>query len=265
MNKTKSSKKRYTRKQTKKVSKSIKAAIKQVVNRNVETKIINCPDAAGSGSVNTVFRPITANSGANYLVIDVFKQPQGTNDSSVIGSGNRVGDKVKGVGFMMDYFFTNNTSFTLAGNAYVIPYVKIRVVVFRQAFGTPLLPAPLLLDSNYLQLGGPTQRPINWDEGYIKDVLYDRVHICRTQANGMPLATGSLLNSPFSGLYRLKKYIKFPHNIKYCDNNSTTPNSTTNPINIVMFAECEEGFPFIPSTVNLTNVTGYTKAWFKDA
>jgi len=246
-----------------KPSKALTRAVKQVVNRAVETKIINVPDALVA-TTNTVHRAITANSGLNYLVQDVFKQPQGVTDSSVIGSGNRVGDKIKGIGFLMDYFFTLQTAFNLGANSYIIPYVKVRVIVWKQAFGSPLLPAPLLLDSNYLALSGPTLRPISWDEGYVKDVLYDKVHMVRTQAEASTGA-GNLQNAPFNGCYRMKKFIKFPHNVKYCDNNSTSPNSTTNPIYVAITAECEEGTAFIPTGQNILFVTGYTKAWFKDA
>lgn len=247
-----------------KPSKALTRAVKQVVNRNVETKIINVPDSIAL-TTNSVHRGITANSGLNYLCSDVFRVTQGVTDSSIIGSRNRIGDKIKGVGFLMNYFFTLNTQFTLGPSSYIIPFVRVRVIVWKQAFGSPLLPAPLLLDSNYLQLSGPTMRPINWDEGYVKQVLYDEVHTIRTQAENGSNASGSLLNAPFNGAYNLKKYIKFPHNIKYCDNSSTTPDSTREPIYIAMTAECDEGTAFVPSAVNLCYVTGYTKAWFKDA
>jgi len=200
----------------------------------------------------------------NYLTQDVFKVAQGTADSSAIGSLNRIGDKVKGVGFLMDYFFSLQTSFPLGANAYIIPFVKVRVLVWRQAFGSPLLPAPLLLDSNYLALSGPTLKPIAWDEGYVKDVLYDKVHVVRSQCDASTGA-GNLQNAPFNGCYRFRKYMKFPHNIKYCDLNSTSPNSTTMPIYCAITAECDEGTAFIPTGQTILYVTGYTKAWFKDA
>ena len=247
-----------------KPSKALTRAVKQVVQKNVETKVINVPDSVAL-TTNTVHRPVTANAGLVYLTSDIFRVTQGVQDGNAIGSANRIGDRVKGVGFLMDYFFTLNTSFNLAGNAYIIPYVKVRVIVWRQAFGSPLLPAPLLLDSNYLALSGPTLRPINWDEGYIKDVLYDKIHMVRTQAQTSTLGTGTLINAPFNSAYHFKKYIKFPHVIKYCDNNSTSPNSTQVPIYMAITAECDEGTAFVPSSANLLYVTGYTKAWFKDA
>lgn len=258
--------KRNTRssRKTSKISKPLRNAIVKIFDKKTETKVINVPDAI-STSTNTVHRAITANSGLNYLAQDVFRIPQGVNDSSAIGSANRIGDRVKGVGFLLDYYFNLNSFFTLAGLNYIIPYVNVRVIVWRQAFGSPLLPAPLLLDSNYLALSGPTLKPISWDEGYVKDVLMDRVYTIRTQCSPGTNASGTQTNAPFNGMVRIKKYFKFPQTIKYCDLNSTSPNSTTMPIYVAITAECDEGSPFIPTGTNLVYITGYTKAWFKDA
>jgi len=245
-------------------SKAIVKAVKTVVARNVETKTINVPSTAG-GNVNTVAISYTQLAGVQYLAEDVFRQPQGVTNSSVIGSGNRIGDKIKGIGFLMDYYFHAATNFNLAGADYRIPFVKLRITVFRTAFGSPVLNLPLIYDTNFLNGATSTQQPINWNEGYVKDVLMDKVFVIKALPT-MNSAAGPNLNLKESTCFHFKKYLKFPNLIKYCDNNTTSPNSTTMPIYVAICAEVDDAnVGLIPSGTALLNYTGYTRAWFKDA
>lgn len=260
-------KKRFAKKRTqknRKVSKPMLRAVKQVMNRQVETKTINCPNPSGLANNNYV--PYTALSGVQYLVSDVFKQPQGTGDSTVLGSGNRIGDKVKAIGFLMDYYFSIPNTYPIGATPIIVPYVKLRITVFNQAFGSPLLPSALLYDSNFNATNTSTLQPINWDEGYVKNVLYDKVHIIRNNLSIQ--AVGATLTSvPQSGnMLHFKKYFKYDHNVKYVDNNTTSPNSTDKPIYIVISAEIDDSNTgLVPSGTKILYSTGYTRAWFKDA
>jgi len=252
-----------TRNRTAKVSKPLRKAIKQVMKTQVETKTINCPDL--SGISNSVATPYGALSGIQYLVSDVFKVNQGTADSSVIASGNRIGDRVKGVGFLMDYYFRIINFYSIGANAFYLPYVKLRITLFTQAFGSPLLTTPLVYDTNFLNSNTSTLQPINWNEGYVKTVLYDRVHIIRNTLSlqgSVPTAT----ISPLGQVFHFRKYVKYDHNIKYVDNNTLSPNSTDKPIYISICAEVDDSVSgAVPSGQKILFTTGYTRAWFKDA
>jgi len=255
---------RSARPRTAKPSKTLKRAIKQVVSKQVETKTINCPDIPG-GSTNSVAVTYGALAGIQYLVQDVFRQPQGTANSSVIGSGNRIGDKIKAVGMLMDYYFHMASNFNLGGTDYRIPFIKLRVTAFRTAFGSPLLGTSLVYDTNFLTGNTTTLQPINWNEGYVKDVLYDKVFTLK-QFPTMASAAGPNLNLKETAVFHFKKYLKFPNLVKYCDNNTTSPNSTTMPIYLAITAEVDDANAgLIPSGSTLLNYTGYTRAWFKDA
>ena len=251
----------YRKRNTGKVSKPLRRAIKQVIKTNVETKTINVPQNAGT--TNTLGLIYPAGSGLQYLVQDLFRCPQGAQDSTVLGANNRVGDKIKGVGFLMDYYIHSYATYSIGGAQYQIPYVKVRITVWKQAFGTPLLPASLLYDGNFCAANTSTLQPINWDEGYVKDVLMDKVFIIK--ANYQQLDASQVAVYPLPQVFHFKKYFKYDHLIKFADNNTISPNSTTMPIYITMAAEVDEGNVFVPSGARLLNTTGYTRAWFKDA
>lgn len=270
MNKNKMSKKRsYKRKNSSvKVSKTVKRAVKQVLNKNIETKTLNVPNPSGLANNNAV--SYTALSGVQFLVTDVFKQAQGTNNSTVIGSANRVGDKIRAVGFLMDYYFTMPIAYAISTIRYLIPYVKLRITVYTTAFGIPPLNSALLYDGNFNNVNTSTLQPINWDEGYVKSVLYDKVHIIRNNLSNQGVAGTQTLNSyaptTISNVFHFKKYIKYDHFVKYADNNSSSPNNTDKPIYIAISAEIDDvQTGLVPSGSIILYSTGYTRAWFKDA
>ena len=251
---------------SRKVSKTLKAAIKQVVTRQVETKTINCPTTPGGGT-NSIYVPYGALSGIQYLCQDVFRCPQGVNDSTSIGSLNRIGDKVQAIGFLMDYYFSIPVFYPIAATSFFLPYVKLRITVFKQAFGSPLLSTPLVFDSNFLPTSTSTLQPINWDEGYVKDVLYDKVFIIRNTLSAMAPGSAGTPNISVSGnMMHFKKYIKYPHTVKYTDNNAASPDSTDKPIYVAITAEYDDSNTgVIASGTKILFTTGYTRAWFKDA
>lgn len=261
--------KRVMRKRTaaRKVSKPLQRAIKSVIKRTAETKTVNCPQVPG-GSSNTANQSYTALSGIAYLVQDLWRMNQGTADSTALSAsnGNRIGDKIQGIGFLMDYYFHARQYYSVGAAAFFIPYVKLRITVFRQAFGSPLLSTSLVYDSNFLNTNTSTLQPINWDEGYVKDVLYDKVFIIRNNLStqGQGSAT-SFTVSQQGNVMHFKKYIKFPHAVKYVDNNTTSPNSTDKPIYVAISAEIDDAQTgLVPSGTQLLSITGYTRGWFKD-
>ena len=264
-------KKPYRRKGAKRIpakpSKSLTRAVKQIVKKNIETKTINVPDNAGT--LNSIAINYTALTGAQYFVQDVFKVKQGVQDSTAIGGLNRIGDRVKGVGFLCDYYFTNRQAYALAPYRFLIPFVKLRITIFRTAFGTPLLPTTLIYDSNFLSGNTSTLQPINWDEGYVKEVLYDKVHIVRNTLSNQSQDGTSVTNvvtpTNLGNVFHFKKYFKYDHLIKYSDNNTTSPNSTDKPIYCVLSAEVDDAYSgLVPSSETILTYTGYTRAWFKD-
>lgn len=254
------------RNKTAKVSKPLRRAVKQVMKTQVETKTINCPLTPGGGT-NSAFVPYGALSGIQYLCQDVFRCSQGTNDSTAIGALNRIGDKVQAIGFLMDYYFSIPNFYSVAATSFFLPYVKLRVTIFKQAFGSPLLSTPLVYDSNFLPTNTSTLQPINWDEGYVKDVLYDKVFIIRNNLSSqVPGGGGGTPNIPGGNVLHFKKYIKYPHAIKYTDNNATSPDSTDKPIYVAISAEVDDSQSgLVPSGTKILWSTGYTRAWFKDA
>jgi hypothetical protein len=247
--------------------KNIKALVKQEVKiqskRKIETKTINVVSSVQPGQ-NSALVPYGALSGVQYMVSDIFSVKQGPDDSTLIGSQNRIGDKIQGVGFLMDYYLTVPSFYTLSGTSYPIPFVKVRITVFKQAFGTPVLNSPLLYDTNFLITNTATLQPINWNNGYVKDVIMDKVFIIHQQLGFVPGSTFAV--PPLSNVYHFKKYFKYDHPIKFNDNSSTAPDSTDMPISVVISAEVDESFSGLtPSGTKILFTTGYTRAWFKDA
>jgi len=255
-----------TRSSKAKVSKPLRKAIISVMKTKVESKTINCPLTPG-GSANSVFTPYPALSGVQYLVQDIFKVTQGVEDSTSLNAPNRIGDRIQAIGFLMDYYFSIPNYYSIASTSFFIPYVKLRITVFKQAFGSPLLSTPLLYDSNFLATATSTLQPINWDEGYVKDVLYDKVVIIRNNLGVQAAGSGTLPGIPPSGnMFHFHKYIKYPHTVKFTDNNSASPNSTDKPIYVAISAEVDDSNTgLVPSGTKILWSTGYTRGWFKDA
>jgi len=250
------------------VSKPLRRAIKQVVRGQVETKTINCPDSdSGLIPTNTVNKTYASASGLQYLVKDVFRCPQGVEDSTTLRSPNRLGDSIQALGFKMNYYFHMRNMFNIGSTSLQLPFVKLRVIVFTTAYGVPLLNYPLLFDDHFLNVETYTLQPINRDEGYVKKVLYDRVFIMRNE-NDYSTTLGSDPNTQviYGNVLHFQKYIKFNNKIRYMDNNGTDPQGTSQPVYISITAEADDslsGFP--PSDTPLVYTTGYTQAWFKDA
>lgn len=249
--------------------KAIKSISKQQAIKEAETKTINVPQS-GQTSVNTVNLAYPALSGLQYLVSDIFSVKQGVNDSTLVLPYNRIGDRIRGVGFLMDYYFTLSKPYSLSSVFYIIPFVKLRVTVWRQAFGVPVIPANLLYDTNFLTANSSTLQPINWNEGYVKEVLYDKVHIIRNNLSYMSAAgtnsTNNTVPPALGQVFHFKKYMKYDKLIKFTDNNTVSPNSTDSPINITISAEIDDSVTgMVPSGSTIMQTTGYTRAWFKDA
>lgn len=247
-------------------SKKLARAIKQVVKKQIETKTINVPDPV-TPSGNTINRLYLQGAGLQYVVTDVFKVGQGVSNDTAVGSLNRIGDKTKAVGFLMDYFFHTRNYYSIAGSVYHIPFIKIRVTVFQQAYNINPPLVTQLYDVNMVSGGGATLRPIDYDDGSVRKVLYDRSFLVRNPPND-PLNSSSGPNTvaPMSNCLRVRKYIKHDRLQKYMDSNSVNPNGTANPIYISVYAEVDDSFPgLVPSGTTLLYMTGRTQAWFKDA
>lgn len=252
-------------KRTSMPSKTLTRAVKQIVKKNVETKTLNVAQSGVVGPVNAVALQHFSLMGLQYLNQDIFSMPQGVSDSSVLGSANRIGDSIRGVGFLMDYYFTPLSTYTIT-NQYFIPFVKLRITIWRQAFGTPVLPQSLLYDGNFLNNETSTLQPINWNEGYVKEVLYDKVHIIKNDTSAQANGGGTILPTKLGNCFHFKKYFKYDRLIKFNDNNTTYPNSTNMPINIAICAEVDESVTgLVPSSTSIMSTTGYTRCWFKDA
>lgn len=253
-----------------KISKPLRKAIKQVVKQQVETKTINVTDPdSGLIRKNTINKVYLSASGLQYLAQDIFKVEQGVSDGTALGSLNRIGDKVRGVGFLMNYYFHPRTGYTIAGLKLLVPYIKFRIIVFRQAFGQPIPTYGTLFNTDFCNVSTYTLQPIDFHEGYVKDVLYDKVHILRPhQSFQTDNVSDPNTQQAQSNVFHFKKYIKFDYPIKYMDDQLTNPNGTDKPVHIAITAEIDEswsagGFP--PSGTPLIYSTGYTQAWFKDA
>lgn len=258
------------RRKSAKVSKPLRRAIKQVVKAQVETKTINVTDPdSGLLRTNTINKVYLAASGLQYLAQDIFKVQQGVADGTALGSLNRIGDKTRGVGFKMNYYFHPRTGYTIAGLKLLVPYVKLRIIVFRQAFGQPIPNYGTLYNTDFCNVNTYTLQPVDWHEGYIKEVLYDRVHILRpNQSFAVDNVSDPTTQQAQSNVFHFQKYIKFDHPIKYMDDQISNPNGTDKPVHIAISAEIDDswsagGFP--PSDTPLLYTTGYTQAWFKDA
>lgn len=251
-----------------KVSKSLKVAIKSVIRKEIETKTINVADYNSLGLSNTVNVVYPSNNGILYLVGDIFKVPVGVNDSTQLlpanTPGNRIGDRVKGVGFLMDYFFHTRSVYAIGANDYQIPFVKLRITIFTCDFTASPPVTAQLYDPNFLAAGGVSLRPIDKNEGIIKSVLYDKLKIIRN--NPVLLSSNPDTQNPEANVYHFRKYFKYDKVINYMDSSSLSPNSTKTPIYMTVNAEVDDAYSgLVPSGTTLMYITGRCQAWFKDA
>lgn len=252
-----------------KLTQPMRKAIKQVVKGQIETKTINVVDPnSGMLPANTVSKAYGAASGLQYLAQDVFKVLKGVEDSTSLTAQNRIGDKIRASGFLMNYYFHNSNTYTIGGNTYTIPFVKLRIIVFTTAFGVTPPTYALAYNGDFLGANTYTLQPVATHEGYIKSVLMDKTIILRNQ-NQFATTSSSSPNQQLvhGGVYHFKKYIKYDHPVKYMDENGSSPNNTQNQVHIAISAEIDDswigGIP--PSGTNILYSTGYTQAWFKDA
>ena len=227
--------------------------------RNIETKSITAP-TFGSLTVNTIAVPYPSNAGPLYLIQDLFKMPQGTEDGTGVLSANRVGDKIHSLGFLMDYYFHMPTTYSLSAQFW-LPFVKIRVLAFTISPNTPVPTANLLFDTNILNTNTATLQPINYSAGYVKTVLYDKVHILRSNNQSQ----GTVVFNKYSNVLHFRKYIKYDRQIKYTDNLVSNPDQTNLPVMVAISCELDDSTALVPSGQPLLYVTGYSRGWFKDA
>jgi len=252
-----------------KLSQPMRKAIKQVVKGQVETKTINVVDPnSGMLPSNTVSKVYQSASGLQYLAQDVFKVVKGVDDTTALNGQNRIGDKVRASGFLMNYYFHNSNVYSIGSNIYQIPWVKLRILVFTTAFGVTPPTYSTAYNTDFLAANTYTLQPVAQNEGYIKQVLMDKTIILRNQ-NQFTTGSGQSPSQQLvhGGVYHFKKYIKFDHPLKYMDENSSNPNNTDKPVYIAISAEIDDswvgGIP--PTGTTILYTTGYTQAWFKDA
>lgn len=245
-----------------KVSVPLKKAIKQVMAKQVETKELNVP-MAGSTSTNTVALSYTSGAGLVYLVSDLFSMPQGTSDTTSIYGANRIGDRVSALGFQMDYYISMKNTYAIGSNTYFLPYVKVRVIAFTAPYGVPPPAISLVYDSNYVTASTTTLQPVDKDTGYVKNVLYDRSFIIRNHNN--TIIPSGVQNLPLANCIHFKKYVPYKRLIKYVDNAPASAFKTDLPIYVAISAEYDDANTLTPTGTGLLNITGFSRAWFKDA
>lgn len=249
----------------KKVSKTLTRAIKSVVMKNAETKVINVP-TTGSTTVNTVNLGYTALSGIQYLVSDLFSCPQGIENSTGVAAPNRIGDKINALGFQMDYYFHTQSNYVIGGGTFAIPWLKLRVVVFEGKFGAPPPSTPLLYDTNYLASNTSTLQPINYDAGYCRRVLHDKVYIIKNNSSLAGTLPAQNILRPAGAVFHFKRYFKYRKLIQSVDDPVPSGQATKNPIYIVISAEIDDAQTgMVPSGTTILTTTGFTRAWFKDS
>lgn len=248
-----------------KVSQPLRRAIKQVVKSQQETKTINVP-TSGSTVVNTVNLQYTAQSGVQYLAQDIFSVPQGVQDDTGISAPNRIGDKISALGFRMNYYFTTVNFYSTAGITLCAPYIKLRVTVFEGKYGAPPPSTPLLYDGNFLNGDTSTLQPINYDAGYCRNVLHDKVYIVRNQNSTLNGFGAPYQPLKIGNVFHFNKKIKYNKLVSTVDNPNPSGQATKNPIYICIAAELDDAVSgLVASGTPILFTTGYTQCWFKDA
>lgn len=248
---------------TKKVSKPLRRAIKQVMKSNTETKTINCP-TTGSTVVNTANLNYLGLSGMQYLVNDVFSVPQGIQNDTGVSAPNRIGDKITALGFKMNYYFSTFNFYSLGGQVLTLPYIKLRVLVFEGKYGAPPPSTALTYDGNFLSTETSTLQPINYDAGYVRKVLHDKVYLIKNII--APVSNTTYQPSKLGNVFHFQRYIKYNKLVSSVDNPNPSGQATKNPIYITIAAEVDDSVTgLVPSGTPIMTTTGFTQAWFKDA
>lgn len=241
---------------TKTVEQIARKEAKKVVAEENKTKICHAPDIK-----NVVYKALT---GIQYLCQDLFSMPAGDLNSSVIGSANRFSDKIKPSGFMMNYYFHTLPQYPI-NVPYYPAFIKVRIIAFTTVFTQTVAPTTAeVLDFNYFgNLNGVTLNPINYDEGIVKRVLYDKVKIVR--AINPILSPTAVATLPYANMYHLKKFVKYKTLIHYNDNNTTYPNSTKEPVYLAVLMEFDESYTALtPSGTGIAYTTGCVTGYFKN-
>jgi hypothetical protein len=92
-------------------------------------------------------------------------------------------------------------------------------------------------------------QPVDFHEGYVKEVLYDKVHILRpAQQYSVDNVSWPTTQQAMSNVFHFQKYIKYDRSMKYMDDQFQNPTGTDKPIHIAISAEIDEswsagGFP----------------------
>jgi len=250
-------------KKTMKVSKNLKRAIKSVVKTVAETKTINCP-TTGSTTVNTIALQYPGLSGIQYLCNDVFSVPQGIQNDTGVSAPNRIGDKINALGFKMNYYFTTVNFYSLGSALITVPFIKLRVVVFEGASGAPPPSTSLTFDTNFLSGETSTLQPINYDAGYVRRVLHDRVYVIRNMNS--PSSNAVYQPTKIGNVFHFQKYIKYNKLVSSVDNPNPSGQATKSPIYVTISAEVDDSQTgLVPSGTPILFTTGFTQAWFKDS
>lgn len=260
--------KRRVRKPSKKnlskaLSKIQKKAVSRMISKNIETK-----------TAYKTYSTQTYNDRDDILVVsqDIFGGiTQGVADSSVPGSGNRIGDSINARGVLLNFRITARNTFTNSSITFTLPYIYVRLMIFtaRANIAQVGLPtkAKVFDDSAMTVNTAPTRVPFSASNyGYTKNIIYNRVIKIRNTGlfvnNG--IANETLLGNDFF----FKKYIRMNNKvIKYVDNVSGAVNETVQPMFFCLIAETA---PFLNTGMNLTvnplcTISGYTKVYYKDA
>jgi len=261
------SKKTGRKKNTKsaaKFNKAVKQEIKSISYKTQETKQINVPDF-NTPLTNTVGLVYPSASGLQYLFQDCFKVARGTDDGTQIGSANRIGNSVYALGIRMNYTF-QNYSVILSPVTMLMPFVRLRIIVFQQTASTGVAPAPsalTLLDTNFVGTGAftsSTLQPVRYNGGAVKRVLYDKVKILKNLVPSLnPTGTTTY---PQASVYNFSKYLKLKQKVKYT---TLAGEPTEEPIHCCIIAEVDNTNAQCASGTRLVMTSGFSQCFYKDA
>lgn len=235
---------------------------KKLISKNIETK---------SAYKNYITVSYSDRDDVLAVVQDVFGGiQQGAQDSSVPGSGNRIGDAISARGVLFNFRITARPTYNHAGVTYQLPYIYVRIMIIQARAPLSILGVPTkarIFDQNAMVANtAPTRIPFSNDNyGYTKKVLFNKVYKIRN--SGLFVNNGVVTDSLLANDMFFKKYIKMDKIIKYTDSLPGFADETVNPIHFCVIGETA---PFLNTGMNLTvnplfTISGYTKVYFKDA